>query len=51
MEKKAPKVSVVTAMYKHKPYLKRRVDSILNQTLQDWEWIIVDDLQPFRGFP
>ena len=43
MNKKYPKVSVVTAMYNHKPYLRRRVDSILNQTFQDWEWIIVDD--------
>ncbi len=50
MEKRAPKVSVVTAMYKHKPYLKRRVDSILNQTLQDWEWIIVDDCSPDGSF-
>lgn len=50
MEKQAPKVSVVTAMYKHKPYLKRRVDSILNQTLQDWEWIIVDDCSPDGSF-
>lgn len=48
--KKIPKVSVVTAMYKHKPYLKRRVDSILNQTLQDWEWIIVDDCSPDGSF-
>jgi len=50
MEKRAPKVSVVTALYKHKPYLKRRVDSILNQTFQDWEWIIVDDCSPDGSF-
>lgn len=47
---KNPKVSVVTAMYKHKPFLKRRVDSILNQTFQDWEWIIVDDCSPDGSF-
>lgn len=50
MTKESPKVSVVTAMYKHKPYLKRRVDSILNQTLSDWEWIIVDDCSPDGSF-
>lgn len=38
-----PLVSVATAVYNQKPYLPRRVESILNQTLQDWEWIIVDD--------
>ena len=50
MNKKYPKVSVVTAMYNHKPYLKRRIDSILHQTLQDWEWIIVDDCSPDGSF-
>jgi glycosyltransferase involved in cell wall biosynthesis len=50
MDKKTPKVSVVTAMYKHKPYLKRRADSILNQTMEDWEWIVVDDCSPDGSF-
>lgn len=50
MNRQAPKVSVVTAMYNHKPYLKRRIDSILHQTLQDWEWIIVDDRSPDGSF-
>ena len=50
MNKKYPKVSVVTAMYNHKPYLKRRIDSILHQTLRDWEWIIVDDRSPDGSF-
>lgn len=38
-----PIVSVATAVYNQKPHLPRRVESILNQTLQDWEWTIVDD--------
>ena len=50
MSEQVPKVSIVTAMYKHKPYLKRRIDSILNQTLRDWEWIIVDDCSPDGSF-
>ena len=50
MSERVPKVSIVTAMYKHKPNLKRRIDSILNQTLRDWEWIIVDDCSPDGSF-
>ena len=50
MNENTPKVSVVTAMYNHKPYLKRRADSILSQTLEDWEWIIVDDCSPDGSF-
>ena len=47
---KIPKVSIVTAMYNHKPFLRRRVDSVLSQTYQDWEWIIVDDCSPDGSF-
>ncbi len=45
-----PKVSIVTAMYNHKPFLRRRVDSILSQSYQDWEWIIIDDCSPDGSF-
>ncbi|HKX08458.1 MAG TPA: glycosyltransferase family 2 protein [Stellaceae bacterium] len=38
-----PLVSVVTALYNHKPFLAERVRSILGQTLRDFEWIVVDD--------
>jgi glycosyltransferase involved in cell wall biosynthesis len=38
-----PLVSVVTALYNHKPFLKERVRSILGQSLADLEWIVVDD--------
>lgn len=30
-------------MYNHRPFLERRVESVLSQTLQNWEWIVVDD--------
>lgn len=38
-----PKVSVVTPSYNHGRFLRERLASILNQTFDDFEWIIVDD--------
>ncbi len=39
-------VSVVVPVYKVEEYLKRCVDSILNQTFKDYELILVDDGSP-----
>jgi glycosyltransferase involved in cell wall biosynthesis len=38
-----PQVSVIMAVHNGLPYLKEAVDSILNQTLADLEFIIVND--------
>ena len=38
-----PKVSVIVPNYNHAPYLRQRLDSIYNQTFQDFEVIILDD--------
>ncbi len=38
-----PKVSIVVPVYNTEKYLKRCIDSIMNQTLEDIEIIIVDD--------
>lgn len=38
-----PKISVVLAVYNSMPYLKYSVESVLNQTFEDFEFIIVDD--------
>lgn len=38
-----PAVSVVIPNYNHAPYLKQRIDSILAQSFQDFEVIILDD--------
>lgn len=37
------KISVIVPNYNHAPYLKQRIDSILNQTYQDFELILLDD--------
>ena len=36
-------VSVIITNYNHAPFLKERIDSVLNQTYQDFEVIILDD--------
>jgi len=38
-----PKVSVVMSVYNGERYLREAVDSILNQTFTDFEFIIIDD--------
>ncbi|MEO3703110.1 glycosyltransferase family 2 protein [Acinetobacter ursingii] len=42
----SPLVSVVVPSYNHEKFLKERIDSIVNQTFQDFELIILDDLSP-----
>lgn len=37
------RVSVIVPNYNHAKYLRQRIDSILNQTCQDFELIILDD--------
>ena len=41
-----PEVSIIVPVYKVEPYLRRCVDSILAQTFQDFELILVDDGSP-----
>jgi len=38
-----PQVSVIIPNYNHASFLKQRIDSILNQTYQDFEVILLDD--------
>lgn len=38
-----PQVSVIVPNYNHAPYLRQRLDSVFNQTFQNFEVIILDD--------
>jgi glycosyltransferase involved in cell wall biosynthesis len=42
-DKPAPKVSVVVPNYNHARFLRQRLDTILAQTFQDFELILLDD--------
>jgi glycosyltransferase involved in cell wall biosynthesis len=55
-----PKVSVILPNYNHAQFLIQRIESILNQTFQDFELIILDDcspdnskqtIEPYRNHP
>lgn len=39
----APKVSVLMPTYQQAPFIRRALDSLLTQTLTEWEALIVDD--------
>lgn len=43
MTKNNPKVTVVMSSYNRKDYIKEAIESILNQTYQNFEFIIIDD--------
>ncbi len=38
-----PKISVIIAVYNVEPYLKRSMDCLINQTMEDLEFICIDD--------
>ena len=43
MKSKTPKISVVMSVYNGEKYLSEAIDSILNQTFKDFEFIIIND--------
>lgn len=46
---KSPKISVIIPVYNVEKYLRRCVDSVLNQTYKDIEVILVDDGSPDKS--
>lgn len=46
----SPIVSIIIPNYNHAPYLDERIQSILNQTFQDFEIIILDDCSTDNSF-
>lgn len=43
MNNKSPKVTVLVPSYNHAPYIKERIQSILDQTYNNFELIVIDD--------
>ena len=37
------KISIITASYNYENYIKETIESVIEQTYQDWEMIVVDD--------
>lgn len=38
-----PKISIITPCYNSAEFLDETIQSVINQTFTDWEWIITDD--------
>ncbi len=46
MSSPAPCLSIIVPVYKVEPYLAKCIESIISQTFQDWELILIDDGSP-----
>ncbi|MFI3328900.1 MAG: glycosyltransferase family 2 protein [bacterium] len=43
-------ISIITPLYNNEKYIKDTINSVLNQTYENWEMIIVDDKSNDNGF-
>lgn len=41
-----PEISIIVPVYKAEKYLKRCIDSIISQSFNDWELLLIDDGSP-----
>ena len=41
-----PFISIIIPIYKSEPYIKKCLDSIMAQTITNWEAILIDDGSP-----
>lgn len=46
----SPKVSVILTSYNHEPFIRKAIESALDQTFQDFELIIWDDASTDRSW-
>jgi glycosyltransferase involved in cell wall biosynthesis len=44
-----PLFSIITPMYKGAELVGKTIDSVLKQTVEDWEMVVVDDCSPDNG--
>ena len=44
-----PKISIIIPVYNVEEYLEQTIESILNQTLKDFELILIDDGSTYRS--
>lgn len=49
MKTNKPQVTILTLVYNGMPYLKESIDSILNQTYKNFEFLIIDDCSPDKN--
>lgn len=42
----SPKVSILTSVYKSEVLIRPAIESVLNQTFKDFEWVIINDATP-----
>lgn len=45
-----PKVSIITPNYNSEKFIKATSDSVIGQSFQDWEWLVVDDCSKDGSF-
>lgn len=45
-----PKVSIIVPVYNVEKYIGRCIESIQNQTLKEWELILIDDCSPDKSY-